>query len=442
VLPGEYSPVILHFDTEMEPFETEKVLQILQISSGSGAVEGDIFWNGNELHFIPVHGWTAGVRYTLSLTGTIHSIDGRELRLERFIAFYAINQSPPPLVTRFSPADGESVGSTDTVLELRFSCPMERISTETSFTLEGTAAQKFEWAEDDTVLKIIPEKSFGAWISCRWGLKTGAKSRDGVPLAKAFSARFSTDRDRLLPAVQRVFPALNSDGRWIPTGGGIECDLGPGQGIVVEFNKPAGDNILRSLRFDPPLAGRIEALSDNSIIFIPNKDPEPETAYTLIVSAEIRDSEGLKPGEDFRIVFVPDIPYLKIISFSVDNGSVQDMTGTGPGAVVPVPAEPANGEAGFTIGFSLPLTAEEKQNTASRISLVPFFPRTLEPVALRSVTWISDDRIRMKWERLKPGDDGEAHYYKLSIPGGKGGVTGGGGMYFREDQFFYLEAVQ
>jgi hypothetical protein len=394
---------------------------------------------------VPVQGWTAGVRYTMSLSGIVRSRDGRELRLERFVSFYAItNTSPAPLVAWYSPADGASVSASSTALELRFSCPMERLSTEAALSIEGMGSKQFEWSDNDQLLKITPEKAPNAWVSCRWSLKTSAKSRDGVPLAKAFSARFSTDQDQLMPKVSRVYPALNSGGRWFPTGSGIEKGLGPGQGIVVEFNKPGGDNMPRSLRFDPSLAGRTEILSSNSIIFIPNRDPEPETAYTLIVSADVRDSEGLKLGEDFRISFVPDIPGLGVIFISADGGSLLDTSGKSGdlGSIFQIPVEKLNGETFLTIRFSLLLSDEEKQNAVLKISLVPFFPKTLPPVALQSVVWVSDDLIRMKWEGLKISDNAETNYYKLFIPGGKGGITGGDGMCFKEDQFLYLEAMR
>jgi hypothetical protein len=374
----------------------------------------------------------------------IRSLDGRELRLERFITFYAINRYAPPLVERYSPADGASVGTGNITIELLFSQPMERLSVESAFTLDGTGTKNFEWVADDTVLKVIPQKEFSAWTSYRWNLKSSAKSRNGVPLAKAVSARFSTDSDQLLPRVSRVFPALNSGGRWLATGGSIENGLGPGQGIVVEFNKPMGENVLRSLRFDPSLAGRTETLSDKGIIFIPGRDPEPETAYTLIVSADTKDSEGLKLGEDFSVCFIPDIPFMKILSVGADGVSALDTSDRcgDLGGILAVPVDPSGGELIFTIRFSLPFSAGEKQNTALKISLNPFFPRDLYPIALRSITWLSDDLLRMKWEGLKAGNSSEAHYYKLLIPGGKGGISNGRGMYLKEDQYIYLEAIK
>ena len=444
VLPGEYSPVVLSFDTQMKGPETEGILQII---SDAGAAGGDRFWKGSKLYFVPSPPWTPGTRYVLNLSGTVHSADGRELRLERYISFYAVNKSEPPLLEWFSPGDGASVGSAGLTMELRFSRPMEQLSVESAFTIEGLSDKQFEWSDDDRLLKITSEKNLLPWTAYHWTLKNSAKSRDGVPLAKAVSAQFITDLDKLLPQVTGVFPVMFSAGRWLPNGGVIETHLGPGQGIAVEFNKPMADNAIRSLRFEPSLAGRTEALSGRSVVFIPSRDPEPETAYTLIVSADAKDISGLKLGADYRVTFVPDIPCLQILSFSVNSASQNPAGGTGGAFVkdstLPVQLDPADpGTLRFTIRFSQPFaSAEAKQDAALKITLNPFFPGTLDPIALRSVSWPFDDRIHMEWERLKPGTAGESHFYKLVIPGGRGGAHTGGGTYFKEDQILYLEVL-
>jgi hypothetical protein len=246
--------------------------------------------------------------------------------------------------------------------------------------------------------------------------------------------------DQTLPRVVGVFPVLNSDGNWFPTGADIETRLAPGQGIAVEFNKLMGDNVLRSVRFEPSLTGRTELLSEKSIVYIFTKDPEPETTYTMIVSADTKDSEGLKTGVDYKINFTPDIPFLNVLSFF--KNSVFEINDTSLNTALPVSVKQATGELFFSIGFSLPFSMEEKQNTALKITLVPFFPRTLAPVALKYVNWPSDDSLSMCWESLKAGDDETPHYYKLTIPGGRSGINNGRGMYMKEDIVIYLEAIQ
>ncbi|MCL2440979.1 MAG: hypothetical protein FWD14_04510 [Treponema sp.] len=433
VLPDAFSPVILRFDTEMIKNETEANMQI---SSDLGVMRGDKHWNGSSLYFVPVAGWTAGIRYTLSLTGMIRSADGREMRTERFVSFYAINKNNPPLLEWFSPSDGISVGTNNLVMEFHFSRSMDRLSAESALTLEGAGSKTFEWSDDDKILKAAADKPLSPWQLYRWNLKESAKSKDGVPLPKSYSGFFTTDLDQVLPQVTDVYPVLFSSGSWFPTGADIETGLMQGQGIAVSFNKPMGENALRSLRFEPALSGRTEFLSENAIVYILARDPDPQTAYTLIVSGDTKDSEGLKTGTDYRITFIPDIPFLEVESIT---GSFAYEKNSLANNVIPVLIDHAMGELSFYIHFSLLFSGEEKQITPQKITLVPFFPRTIAPAALQYVNWISDDRLFMRWEGLSAGEI--PHYYKLVIPGGRSGINSDTGIFMKEDLILYLEAI-
>ena len=439
LLSEPYSPVILKFDTEMEKNEAEG---ILQISTDSEVVMGDRFWKGNDLYFVPAAGWTAGIRHTLSLSGTIRAIDGRELRLEKFIYFYAINMNKPPLLESFNPADSASIGTGNFTLELHFSCSMDRLTVESALVLDGIGNKTFEWSANDTILKVISDNALSPWTSYRWSLKDSARSIDGVPLPKAYSAQFFTDFDKTFPHVERIYPVLKTENRWFPTGSDINTGLRSGYGIAIEFNKVMGENVLRSVRFDPSLSGRAELLSEKSIVYIFSSDPKPEITYTLIISGDTKDNEGLKIGADFSINFVPDIPYLNILSFNTSNNSavMEDFSKTNN--LIKIPVNSATRELSFTLRFSLPFTNEEKQNAALKISLSPFFPRTIAPVALKNVYWISDDRLRMVWEGPEAGNDNEPHYYQLTIPGGKSGISNGEGVYMKEDITILLEITE
>ncbi|MDR1286989.1 MAG: hypothetical protein LBK08_05200 [Treponema sp.] len=442
VLPSAYSPVVVAFGAVME---RTGAAELLRITWSGGQVQGDISWNGNSLVFVPAPGWTAGVRYELVLSGSAWTLDGRELRVEKYLPFYAVSASGPPLVESFVPPDGASVGTSpdETQLRIRFSGAMDRLSTETAFTLEGAGKVIFLWEEGDTLLTVRSEKNLAPWTVYRWSLGEGALGKNGVPLGKKSDGHFVTDNDREIPRVTAVFPMLRGGGMWLPSGGAIETDLGPGQGIGINFNKPMNEKVLRLLYFDPSLPGRAEFLSPSSLVFIPDRDPEPETPYTLTVGADAEDSGGMKMGDAFTLVFTADIPFLKVLSFAADGVPVFEA---GPGgmesAVIQAPVDSAGGGVlRFTLHFSFSFTTEAKKETVFRISLDPFFPGILPPVRLRYAKWLSDDRLRMEWEGLE-GGTGEAHYYRLTLPGGRGGINNGEGMYQAGDEILYVEAVE
>jgi len=437
LLPDFYSPVILKFDTEMQKDDVEG---IMQINSDIGSVRGDKHWEENNLYFVPAQGWTAGVRYTLSLLGTFRSVDKREMRIERFVSFYAVNKNSPPVLESYSPVNGSSIGTNNAVFEFHFSRSMEKNTVESALTFEGIGNKTFEWLDNDKTLKVTPDKSLSPWIMYIWNLKDSAKSVDGVPLPKTYSGYFTTDLDRTLPKVTSVYPALFSDGCWYPSGTNLETGLPPGHGIAVSFNKPMGENVLRSLRFEPSLTGRAEMLSEKSIVYIFTKNPEPESTYTLIVSGDAKDSEGLKIGSDYKLNFNVDIPYLNVLSISAGNNQLmEDFSSTNN--VFPVHVDQATKQITLSIYFSLIFSLEEKQNTPQKITLLPFFPRTIAPSALRYVHWISDDRLLLEWEGLSAEDE-VPHYYKLTIPGGKNGIISDSGFYMKEDVIIYLEAIK
>jgi len=438
VLPETYSPVIIKFDTEMKKRESEG---ILQIASDLGTVQGDKFWKDNDLYFVPISGWTAGIRYNMNLTGSVYSIDGREARIDRYVSFYAVNNNAPPLLERHLPLNGESTGTNNVVLEFYFSHSMDRQSTEAAIIAEGVGNKTLEWSDDNKTIKLIPEKPLSPWKFYRWNLKDTAKCIDGVPLPKNYSGYFISNLDQTLPVVVDIYPVLFSGGIWFPAGTDLKNGLGYGQGIAVSFNKPMGDSVLRSLRFDPSLSGRTERHCENSIVYILTGDPNREIVYTLTVSGDTRDNEGLKIGSDFKINFTADIPFLNIISFTVNENTITKNFLINNSAI-PVTPAPETGELSFSIRFSLPFTAEEKQNVPLKINLTPFFPRTLSPVALEDVYWISNDRLYMRWENLTALNGYTPHYYKLTIPGGKSGIYSDKGIYMKENIILYLEVVK
>jgi hypothetical protein len=453
VLEDYYTPVVLIFDTEMIETTTQ---QVLSVSFSGGTVEGDLRWQENTLSFTPMAGWTAGRRYTLRLMGDIYSVDGRELRLAQYLPFFAISRSELPGLDSFSPADGASVGVTEEeggIVILKFSLPMDRRSVEEGFALDGVRDKKFEWDGDDRILRIRPGNPLSPWTTYHWSLDH-ALSREGAPLAKSISSQFTTDLDRTRPVVLEVFPLLRSDPPetggvspgtarflpWVRTGADIENGLGAGQGIGIQFNKPMDEESMRkAVRLEPSLSGTVELLSPASLVYVPDRNPEGETRYTLIVSADTRDKSGLRMGEDFIGYFTPDIPFLRIRSLSVNE---QPSLALDEGITSPYyafPLEGVTGITGITLGFSLPFSEEAMAATVLEISLDPWFPASIGSAVLKAALWSSEDTLFMEWEGLEPGIPGEGHFYRLSIPGGKSGITNGRGSFLKNTQTIYME---
>jgi hypothetical protein len=441
ILPEKDSAVGIRFDTDMDRPETQKAFSV---SLGGIAVKGDLRWNGRELYFVPLEGWLPGLRYTLSLAGTIFALDGREARTAHYVPFYALSKVELPYLVSFSPGDGESTGvSPDegALIRLNFSVPMDRISVEDALSVNGFDEREIRWLDDDRIMEAVPGKNLSPWTVYRWTLSTAALSREGAPLAKEAGASFVTDTDRTLPGVIEVSPLVRADPGsglyWQKTGRELENGLGSGQAIGIVFSKAMADSALQAIRFEPALAGRTEWWTDKAVVFVPDRDPEPETAYTLIVS-KTADRSGLSMESERRFYFCPDIPYLGILSLDTGGLSFAEPAN---GSLCPAPVAMPDGIIALSIRFSHPFSVEAKAAAVLALRLEPYFPGILSQPSLRSARWWSDDTLVLDWEGAEPGGDGEAHYYRLALPGGRGGIADGKGSYLREDYRFILEAL-
>ena len=461
LLSDAESPVIIRFDSEMEKASVERAFQVY---SQAGIAEGELSWEGRNLYFAPAIPWKAGIRYALKLSGTVAARDGRELPLSLDIPFYAISRSPLPYVKDFSPFDGASTGVSGSVLsgvsgymmlELDFSHPMDSRSSEEALKFDIPGEKQFEWLDDCKTLRVSSDKPLNPWTVYKWSISEKALSREGAPLAKEFGGRFITDLERKFLEVVRVVPLLAGEplplspapapgnklwGSWTPASLNPEQGPGFGQGIGVEFNKaPDIDSLKTAFSFVPPLPGMVEVLSPVSAVFIPSKNLEPETVYSMRISGALKDSEGLKMGNDYSVVFKTDVPFLHVNSISFIHG--EEKTAPGTGSLISVKVAPG-GIIRYVIHFSLlfdPGKPAVREEAVFRITLRPFFPATLPPVSLRSAQWISSDRLLMEWEGPEGGLPGEAHFYRLFIPGGSGGLHNGLGSYFKEDFILFLE---
>jgi len=448
LLPEAESPVIVRFDTDMDKGMVERALQVY---SHAGITEGELRWEGRSLHFIPSAPWKAGIRYGLRLSGNVIAQDGRELTLALDIPFYAVSRSALPYLLSFSPPDSASVGAAESnILELSFSHSMDSRSTEDALKLDIPGQKFFQWLDDYKTLRVSSDKPLNPWTVYRWSLQEKALSREGAPLSKEFSGRFTTDLDREFLEVVRVIPLLPPEG-FSPSGSGLwgawtpaslDMKQGPGfgHGIGLEFNKPPDiESLRRALNFTPSLPGMFEMLSPVSAVYIPARGAEPETVYTLRISGTLRDREGLRMREDYTLSFESDIPHLGVVAFSVDGKTISAPE-TGGSFSAPVNA---GGRIQLYIDFSLPFDSADpavREGCVFRISIRPLFPAKLLPVSLCSAQWISSDKLRLEWEGFEAGSSGEPHYYRLIIPGGLGGVHNGRGSYLKEDFILYMEA--
>lgn len=450
VLAALNTPVSIAFETEMRKSDTEK---IISISSYYGQTDGDIVWHGTKLIFNPAGGWKPGVRYVLKFQGTIYAKDGREDRANSTVHFYAATNSPAPYIKSFLPADGASCGVTKeggARLRILFSCDMNRVSVEEALNVDGINIddRRVEWLSESE-LEITSVKKLSPWTTYRWTLGKGAVSTEGIALTKDESASFITNSDMIFPGIRRVFPAINSGGLWTDNGLPIESGLGFEHGICVDFSKDMDSaSALQCFNIDPALQGHTEQLTPFRFIFIPDKAPEISKKYLITIRGDTKDSFGLTTGSDYKVEFVPDIPFLKIdyiyaSGSASGNGNDDDYieeNAVKDGALIQPRISGADRNCIIEIEFSLDITQEQKANIPNQISFAPHFPSSLYAASVQSINWKTSKLLEIEYVNIIPGQGTEPHYYKLTMGGGISGLQNGNGSYLESTLNIYIEA--
>jgi len=413
VLPSLVTPLRVSFGAEVDRKDAEAAFSV---SSFSGAVEGDIDWDGNGFSFVPASGWLPGVRYSLALSGSIRASDGRESRPKRDIAFFAVRTGGAPRLLSWHPGEGTSVGVSEeegAYLRLEFSETMDARKTEEALSVQPSVDFSYSWNDSATVLTAVPRAPLSPCSTYRWKLSTGAAALDGAPLAREASLSFAADADAVPPSVARTFAAIRSGSAWVDSGGSL-ADLDAGQAVGIEFSEAmAPDSLLAAVAFTPSLSGRTDAISATTVVFIPDRVPEPETETTLIVSADVRDRSGLGMGSAYRERFVPAVPYLRVLS--IETGGFEPVS-SGNGSASPVAVSLPDGTLSLAIRFSVSFDAASRVAAAERIELAAFFPAALSAPSLRSASWTASDTVVLAWEGLERSSYDRKNWYLLTIP--------------------------
>lgn len=434
VLDTETTALQIHFGTGMIKREAEKALVI---TASNTLVQGDFSWLNSTLVFTPVPNWIPGQLYHLTLKGSIRSEDGRELRPNLDIPFFAVSDKAAPVLLSSFPQDGSSVGTAEPLLmEFEFSRRMDPLSVEEALVLQGFPEPEYIWSQENRLLQLAFQQRLNPWTDYKWTLSRQACSVYGVPLCRVYSASFVSDADTELPEVLRSYTAVYSEPSWIDTGQGLDA-LDRNCAIAVQFNKPMDtQHIENLLRLYPAVSGRIEACSQDTLVFIPDQDLENECTYTLIVSSEAADSSGLQMKEDYIECFTPAFEALYILEVCAAAAT----PATGEEAYQVSVSEP-DGLLTLDIRFSQVFSEEAAADAAFRISLDPHFPHTLSSPVLRSACQSSADTLTVQWCGLEKGNAASSHFYRLNIPGALGGINSGNGPGLKESFFMYLEVL-
>jgi hypothetical protein len=440
-LAGPYSPVKVAFDCGMVKAETES---LISVKSLAGNTDIDQKWEADTLVLRPVQGWSPGITYTVSLSGVIRAEDGREMRVAEYRSFCYGDAEEVPFVISYYPTDGAKTGVTTrngAFVTLLFSQPMDKNSVQDAFTINGFPDKEYEWNEEASIVTISNKKNIASFEKYSWTLGTSAKSAKGYSIAKEVSAQWTSDAETLKPAVFRIYPVAQKESiyglEWNETGNPIESGFGDGEAVKIEFTKRMDTADLKNMiRFEPGLSGRIEVINPAKIIFIPERGPVIDTYYTMTISGEAKDENGIKMGEDYLVRFTADIAYLKPVKITVFNKVVLN------GGTVEVTLDNIVPEIGISVEFNQAFLDGAQTDCLNQAKLSKIFPSDAPTPVLIFTDWTKGKVFHQVWANFADAAiHGRPYYYKYVIPGGQNGIRNGKGAYLPEDIVFYLNVL-
>lgn len=439
VLPSRDSALSARFSVEPSRPEAERAFLV---RGPDGPVEGDFAWDGAGFSWTPIAPWDPGLRYRLTLRGSVPVADGREANPEIDLPFFAVRAGAPPAVLSFWPPDGASIDPAEAgeaTLRLEFSEPMERGSVRAALSFQPAIDFELRWDEGDGAAEAVVARRPAPCAYYTWTLGPSARAADGAPLAGSLRGSFSTDSDPSPPRVERCYALVRSGGAWAEAAPGL-AGLAAGLSLGVSFSEPIDQgSVAAAMRLEPGLAGRVEAGGPSLAVFTPERDWPPESSYYLVITTAVKDLSGLRMLEEYRERFEPAVPHLRVLGLSVGGAATADFGGLG---VVDVSPDPPEGVVSASVRFSAPFDPASKAAAAERVELSAFFPPTLASPALRWACWDTDDTLSLAWEGLSNGSYEIPHYYKIIIRGGLGGVRSSSGSYMSSDAAAFFRAAQ
>ena len=199
-----------------------------------------------------------------------------------------------PQVISFLP-DTNTAADLDIEIEIDFDIRMNTSSVISALGVNPTINGSVEWSNNDKTLKLIPSAKLQAGVTYTISIDTTAKSFYGVSLAKKFVATFTTRSD------------LNFLGSY-PSDG--EEDVSQTVVIYLKFDGQIDPNSLTGrVRFvdsndkDINIFVDPSGYSNGKIIFEPMKPLARSAEYRILLSAGIKDRQGLVFNENKTITF-------------------------------------------------------------------------------------------------------------------------------------------
>ncbi|NMC52307.1 MAG: hypothetical protein GYA48_01540 [Chloroflexi bacterium] len=237
--------------------------------------------------FYPDPALQGGETYQIDLNPAVKSAAGASLAVHSAEPQSWIFSTSLPRLLSVETSINSGEIDLDPLFTFTFNQPMDTRSVEKALSLstagDEPAALRLEWNEDNTQLKAAPTELLERAKDYTLSLTTQAAAQGGTPLQEALNRKFRTvGALRLLGSNPNIYePWEHSSGYAF---------------LTLEFNTLlAAQKFSDLVRFDPPLTSpsMYTGGKENRYLYI-SGFVQPQTQYTVTVSADLRDKWGGK----------------------------------------------------------------------------------------------------------------------------------------------------
>lgn len=426
------------------PVETDAE-GLFTVRGGGAAVEGDFEWREGRLYFHPVPDLKPGVRYILSVDGTLSSADGRSFNAQHALPFYAGSAENPSELLLYHPANGEAA-ALKAPLVFSFSRSMINGTLENEIGIDPHRDVEIEWSDGGKTVSITPDEGWEAHTLYTWSIDESVTDGAGIPLQTSYTGTFIAGTAASVPTLLSMEPAGIFGSSYL-----VQAGYGREDSLRFIFSEAMNvESLEAAFHIDPDLGGTFHQLDRDTFIFDPNNCLVMNTRYFVTIGTECRSSAGNNIASEIRRSFMPDIPAQGIeqVTFTgasettvlpadFRSGSFQMMSFSGPGP---------DYSGSISIRFAETYDEPYRTNIAENLSLHAYFPETVTNPVLITETWNpGSNELTLFYSgfvKSEASPSPEQVLYKLSVPGGAALSMNQNGSFLEEEVWIIFQAEE
>ncbi|WP_411821503.1 Ig-like domain-containing protein [Leptospira sp. 'Mane'] len=299
--------IVISFSKEMNESFTESAFSL---TNAGARLEGTFKWIWNTMYFSPKLALNKPGQYIYSLQKVrAESKKGINLLDDFRVGFNFNSDSEQPTLVGTIPASGAISVTPNASVTVEFSEPMDvstvlpaiTISPSVSFNLPATVI-----SNDDKTFQFFPKQSLNYGITYTISIPNTIKDKVGNLLVQNYSTTFTvgSDFERPKPVSVSTTAVPNFLNREYILTNGFEKD----EAFIIQFSKqvqPA--TVLSAVSFNPSFDFSVADVDGNNTTYriSPNSNLEISQTYQMMISASIRDFQNNTLDKEY--VFFPKI---------------------------------------------------------------------------------------------------------------------------------------